>query len=157
LPKKTRTELLAKAEKGEVIDYERLLNEVPKKYVNNLQLNDNDSSGLQNIQHEAQETKSKFSGLKSIISESFVGNTAAQGFSKVTGYLTGLIGEAGRASDAMQGFDATMEFAGFGKDKIKSVGKDVKKYAQETVYDLEDVSNTTAQLAANGVDNFEKL
>lgn len=157
LPKKTRTELLAKAEKGEVIDYERLLNEVPKKYVTNLQLNDNASSGLQNIQHEAQETKSKFGGLKDIISGSFVGNVAAQGIGKVTGYLTGLVGEAGRASDAMQGFDATMQLAGFGKGKIKSVGKDVKKYADDTVYDLEDVSNTTAQLAANGVDNFEKL
>ncbi|WP_147161022.1 tape measure protein, partial [Weissella thailandensis] len=157
LPKKTRTELLAKAEKGEVIDYERLLNEVPKKYVTNLQLNDNASSGLQNIQHEAQETKSKFSGLKDIISGSFVGNVAAQGIGKVTGYLTGLVSEAGKASDAMQGFDATMQLAGFGKDKIKSVGKDVKKYADDTVYDLEDVSNTTAQLAANGVDNFEKL
>ena len=157
LPKKTRTELLAKAEKGEVIDYERLLSEVPKKYVTNLQLNDNASSGLQNIQHEAQETKSKFSGLKDIISGSFVGNVAAQGIGKVTGYLTGLVSEAGKASDAMQGFDATMQLAGFGKDKIKSVGKDVKKYADDTVYDLEDVSNTTAQLAANGVDNFEKL
>ena len=157
LPKKTRTELLAKAEKGEVIDYERLLNEVPKKYVTNLQLNDNASSGLQNIQHEAQETKSKFGGLKDIISGSFVGNVAAQGIGKVTGYLTGLVNEAGKASDAMQGFDATMQLAGFGKDKIKSVGKDVKKYADDTVYDLEDVSNTTAQLAANGVDNFEKL
>ena len=157
LPKKTRTELLAKAEKGEVIDYERLLNEVPKKYVTNLQLNDNASSGLQNIQHEAQETKSKFGGLKDIISGSFVGNVAAQGIGKVTGYLTGLVGEAGRASDAMQGFDATMQLAGFGKGKIKSVGKDVKKYADDTVYDLKDVSNTTAQLAANGVDNFEKL
>lgn len=157
LPKKTRTELLAKAEKGEVIDYERLLNEVPKKYVTNLQLNDNASSGLQNIQHEAQETKSKFSGLKDIISGSFVGNVAAQGIGKVTGYLTGLVSEAGKASDAMQGFDATMQLAGFGKDKIKSVGKDVKKYADDTVYDLKDVSNTTAQLAANGVDNFEKL
>lgn len=157
LPKKTRTELLAKAEKGEVIDYERLLNEVPKKYVTNLQLNDNASSGLQNIQHEAQETKSKFSGLKDIISGSFVGNVAAQGIGKVTGYLTGLVSEAGKASDAMQGFDATMQLAGFGKGKIKSVGKDVKKYADDTVYDLKDVSNTTAQLAANGVDNFEKL
>lgn len=157
LPKKTRTELLAKAEKGEVIDYERLLNEVPKKYVTNLQLNDNASSGLQNIQHEAQEAKSKFGGLKDIISGSFVGNVAAQGIGKVTGYLTGLVSEAGKASDAMQGFDATMQLAGFGKDKIKSVGKDVKKYADDTVYDLEDVSNTTAQLAANGVDNFEKL
>lgn len=157
LPKKTRTELLAKAEKGEVINYERLLNEVPKKYVTNLQLNDNASNGLRNIQHEAQETKSKFGGLKDIISGSFVGNVAAQGIGKVTGYLTGLIGEAGKASDAMQGFDATMQLAGFGKDKIKSVGKDVKKYADDTVYDLEDVSNTTAQLAANGVDNFEKL
>ena len=157
LPKKTRTELLAKAEKGEVIDYERLLNEVPKKYVTNLQLNDNASNGLRNIQHEAQETKSKFGGLKDIISGSFVGNVAAQGIGKVTGYLTGLVGEAGKASDAMQGFDPTMQLAGFGKDKIKSVGKDVKKYADDTVYDLEDVSNTTAQLAANGVDNFEKL
>ena len=157
LPKKTVTELLAKAEKGEVINYEKLLHNIPAKYVTNLELNDNASSGLHNIQDEAEETKSKFSNLKEIIGGSFIGNAAASGLQKVGGYLTSLVGEAENASDAMQGFEATMQLAGFGKDKIKAVGKEVKQYADETVYDLKDVSSTTAQLGANGVKNFEKL
>lgn len=157
LPKKTVTELLAKAEKGEVINYEELLRKIPSKYVTSLELNDNASPGLHNIQNEAEETGNKFSHLKEIIAGSFLGNAISGAFSKITGSLGDLWHEAENASDAMQGFEATMQLAGFGEKKIKSVGKEVKKYADETVYDLKDVSSTTAQLGANGVKNFEQL
>lgn len=157
LPKKTVTELLAKAEKGEVIDYEKLLHEIPLKYVTNLELNDNASPSLHNIQDEAEETKTKFTSLKDIVGGTFLGGMAMSGLSAIGGYLKETVGEAEKASDAMQGFEATMQLAGFGEEKIKSVGKEVKKYADETVYDLDDVSSTTAQLAANGVKGYEKL
>ena len=157
LPKKTVTELLAKAEEGEVIDYEKLLHEIPLKYVTNLELNDNASAGLHNIQDEAEETKTKFTSLKDIVGGTFLGSMAMSGLSAIGGYLKETVGEAEKASDAMQGFEATMQLAGFGEGKIKSVGKEVKKYADETVYDLDDVSSTTAQLAANGVKGYEKL
>ncbi|WP_373274074.1 hypothetical protein, partial [Weissella thailandensis] len=66
LPEEEITELLAKAEKGEVINYEELLHEIPLKYVTNLELNDNASPSLHNIQDEAEETKTKFTSLKDI-------------------------------------------------------------------------------------------
>ena len=157
LPKKQLTELLAKAEKGEVINYGELLRSIPKEQLTNLKLNDNASPELKHIQEEAEQTSSKFSQLKDIVSGSLIGNVAAQGISKVTGYLGGLIGEAEDASDAMEGFRSTMQFGGFGEKEIQSASKAVKKYADETVYDLGDVTSTTAQLAANGVKGYEQL
>lgn len=157
IPKKYLTKLEAMAEKGEVINYEELLNQIPKRYLTNLELNDNASPGLQHIQEEAEETGSKFSHLKEIIAGSFLGNALSGAFSMATSGLHDMVGEAMSASDAMQGFQATMELAGKSSKTIKSVGKDVKEYADTTVYDLKDVSSTTAQLAANGVKGYEKL
>ncbi|KRM31945.1 hypothetical protein FC65_GL000855 [Ligilactobacillus acidipiscis DSM 15836] len=157
LPKSVRTKLEAMAEEDEVIDYEKLLRSIPTKYLTELELNDNASEGLRNIQNEAEETKGKFSRLKDIIKGSFIGGAVLQGVSAIGGYLKDTAGEAMNASDAMQGFQATMELAGKSSKTIKSVGKDVKEYADTTVYDLKDVSSTTAQLAANGVKGYEKL
>lgn len=157
IPKKYLTKLEAMAEKGEVINYEELLNQIPKRYLTNLELNDNASPGLRHIQEEAEETGSKFSHLKEIIAGSFLGNALSGAFSMATSGLHDMVGEAMSASDAMQGFQATMELAGKSSKTIKSVGKDVKEYADTTVYDLKDVSSTTAQLAANGVKGYEKL
>lgn len=157
LPKKTVTELLAKAEKGEVIDYEKLLHEIPSKYLTELKLNDNASPALHHIQDEAEEAKGKFTSLKDIVGGTFIGNAAISGISAIGGYLKDTVGEAAKASDAMQGFQATMQLADFGEGTIERVGKQVKKYADETVYDLDDVSSTTAQLAANGVKGYEQL
>lgn len=71
--------------------------------------------------------------------------------------LSNLASEAIVASDALQKFDSTMEFAGFGTAEIDAAREAVKAYADETVYDLEDVANTTAQLAANGVKDYTEL
>ena len=68
-----------------------------------------------------------------------------------------LISEAVSASDALSKFAGTMKFAGFDEKEINAAREAVKKYADQTVFDLNDVDNTTAQLAANGVKDYQKL
>lgn len=68
-----------------------------------------------------------------------------------------LTGEAINSSDSLKKFESTMSFAGYDKSQIETAKTQMKDYADKTVYDLETVSNTTAQLAANGIPNFEQL
>lgn len=78
-------------------------------------------------------------------------------FSGAVGMLQDLAGEAVSASDSLQKFESTMDFAGFDSSKIDTTMAAMQDYANRTVYDLETVANTVAQLGANGVDNFEAL
>lgn len=71
--------------------------------------------------------------------------------------LSALSGETITASDSIDKFNSTMQFAGFDAKEIKKTQKAVKDYADLTVYELGDVLNTTAKLGANGVDNYEQL
>ena len=50
-----------------------------------------------------------------------------------------------------------MKFAGKSSSEITKLTTASKKYADDTVYDLTDVLNTTAQLGANGVKNYGQL
>lgn len=61
------------------------------------------------------------------------------------------------ASDGIQKFQSTMGFAGKSAGEIQKLTNASKKYADDTVYDLTDVLNTTAQLGANGVKNYGQL
>lgn len=69
----------------------------------------------------------------------------------------GLTDEAVEASDSMDKFVQTMQFAGIDNSKIEESKTVMKDYADQTVYELGDVMNTTAQLAANGVKDFDGL
>lgn len=71
--------------------------------------------------------------------------------------FVGLGQEALTAADALTKFGSTMEFAGFDSATIESSKAAVQDYAARTVYELETVANTTAQLAANGVADFVGL
>lgn len=71
--------------------------------------------------------------------------------------LKDLVGEAIEAADGLKKFETTMSFAGYDSKTIEQAQKDVKDYADKTVYDLNDISNTTAQLAANGIKDFTGL
>ena len=71
--------------------------------------------------------------------------------------LKDLVGEAIEAADGLKKFETTMAFAGYDSATIEKAQKDVKDYADKTVYDLNDISNTTAQLAANSVPDFMAL
>ena len=71
--------------------------------------------------------------------------------------LAGLVGDAVAASDATDKFKKSLSFAGMDTTVIESVSKQARKYADDTVYDLGTIQNTTAQLAANGVKGFSDL
>lgn len=71
--------------------------------------------------------------------------------------LGDLVGDAVAASDATSKFAKTLEFAGIDTSTIDNLKKSTKQYADDTVYDLATVQNTTAQLAANGVKDYDKL
>ncbi|KRN31637.1 tape measure protein [Liquorilactobacillus mali] len=106
---------------------------------------------------ESKTTGSALGTFKEKLSFGAVAGVAANTVQSVIGGLGELITQGASASDAMQKFDSTMEFAGFGKTAIKSASSSMKKYADDTVYDLDTVANTTAQLAANGVPHYTAL
>lgn len=71
--------------------------------------------------------------------------------------VASLGGEMVAASDSAQKFASTLSFAGVDTATIDKLTASTQRYADETVYDLADIRNVTAQLAANGVDNYAKL
>lgn len=157
VPKKTRTEILAQAQKGEVIDYEALLTKLPRRILTSIKLNDDASDKLKSIQESAENTGASLSKLKEIIAGSFIGGIAVNGVTAVVSSLKDIATEGASASDAMDKFRSTMQLGGFGEEEIKKTSDQVMEYANKTVYDLDDISNTTAQLAANGIKNYMGL
>lgn len=71
--------------------------------------------------------------------------------------IQNLAGEAINSSDALKKFESTMSFAGYDDSTISQAKADMKDYADNTVYDLDTVANTTAQLAANGIQDYTGL
>lgn len=86
-----------------------------------------------------------------------MGGLAASIGAKLMGVIQGLTGEITDASDSAQKFASTLSFADIDDSTIKQLTASTQAYADETVYDLSDIRNTTAQLAANGVDNYAQL
>ena len=91
------------------------------------------------------------------VAKGVLANLAAEGIQMVASGLVDLAGEAITAADSLTKFESTMEFAGFGAQEIDALTQSVQDYASKTVYDLETVANTTAQLGANGVKDFMAL
>ena len=86
-----------------------------------------------------------------------MGGLASSIGAKLVGAIQGLTGEITDASDSAQKFANTLSFADIDDSTIKQLTASTQAYADETVYDLSDIRNTTAQLAANGVDNYAQL
>lgn len=101
--------------------------------------------------------KDKLGSLKGAFSFGAVAGLAHNAISSVISGVQGLAGEAVNASDSMDKFRSTMKLGSFGDEEINKAAKAVKNYADDTVYDLSDVSNTTAQLASNGIKNYTEL
>lgn len=71
--------------------------------------------------------------------------------------VVGLAGEMVSAADGAQKFASTLSFAGIDDSTIKQLTASTQAYADQTVYDLNDIRNVTAQLAANGVNDYATL
>lgn len=86
-----------------------------------------------------------------------IGSLASTGISMAIDAISNLSNDIIEASDSAQKFASTLSFAGLDTSTINQLTASTQKYADETVYDLSDIRNTTAQLAANGVDNYANL
>lgn len=105
----------------------------------------------------AERTESKYMSLKDKLSIGAIAGVASSAIQVITGSFSDLIGESVEASDSIDKFKSTMKLGGFGEKEIGEATKIVQKYADDTVYDLSTVSDTTAQLAANGIKNYTEL
>lgn len=112
---------------------------------------------MRQMETTSKQSSSALGSFREKLSLGAIAGVASNAVSTLTGGIGDMVSQAAEASDAMQKFNSTMEFAGFGKDAIKTAGAAVKKYADDTVYDLGTVANTTAQLAANGVKDYTGL
>ena len=107
---------------------------------------DDASRGIESMGKTAGSIKGAISTLAKVAGPAI----AALGFGS-------LVSEAAAATDATQKFKRTLDFAGLDTSQIDALAASTKEYADATVYDLSDIQNTTAQLAANGVANYDKL
>lgn len=86
-----------------------------------------------------------------------MGGLVSTGVSMAVDAISNLSGDIVEASDSAQKFASTLSFAGLDTGTIDRLTASTQKYADQTVYDLSDIRNTTAQLAANGVDGYAEL
>lgn len=86
-----------------------------------------------------------------------VGGIAANIGGRLIDAIGSLSGEMVAAADGAQKFASTLEFAGIDTSTIDALTASTQAYADKTVYDLNDIRSVTAQLAANGVDNYAQL
>nr|DAJ52243.1 MAG TPA: tail tape measure [Caudoviricetes sp.] len=86
-----------------------------------------------------------------------IANLAGNILTSAINGVQSLVGEAISSSDALKKFESTMSFAGYDDSAISKAKDDMKDYADKTVYDLDTVANTTAQLAANGIQDYTGL
>lgn len=88
---------------------------------------------------------------------SAIGGIATKAVTTLWDKLAGLTGGVADMSDSIDKFKSTMSFAGLDTQAIDQATKDTRAYADQTVYDLGTVQNTTAQLAANGIHDYTRL
>lgn len=100
---------------------------------------------------------SKFGSLFSNSFTVALGNIASDVFTNLVGSFGDVVQAGMDASDAMARFEQTMGFAGVTGAEFDAASAAAKAYADATVYNLDTVLNTTAQLASNGVADYERL
>ncbi|WP_431522911.1 tape measure protein [Streptococcus lutetiensis] len=112
---------------------------------------------MQELAEKATHTNSVLGSFREKLSFGAVAGLAQTAIQGVVNSLSGMTGEVMNTSDAIEKFQSTMNFAGKTKEETEEATKLFKKYADDTVYDLNDITNTGAQLAANGIESYKEL
>lgn len=86
-----------------------------------------------------------------------VGGLVSSGIGMALDAIGDLTGDIVEASDSADKFKSTLNFAGLDTGTIDALTASTQAYADQTVYSISDIRNVTAQLAANGVQGFDKL
>lgn len=111
------------------------------------QFGDDFKNAFNRMKSSAQQSGSVF---KSVLGATGVAALVGNAINQVKA----LSSAAMQSSDSMDKFASTMQFAGIDNNQISEATKQLKAYADLTVYDNADAFNTAAQLAANGISNY---
>ncbi|AVK60256.1 phage tail tape measure protein [Lactobacillus sp. CBA3605] len=80
IPKEKRTELMAKVERGEAINWEETMRQMPRSIVTKMRIDKNQASeGLSSLKKQTESTSKGFSHLKEIIAGTFLGGAVQTG------------------------------------------------------------------------------
>lgn len=95
--------------------------------------------------------------LKSVLGANLISNAVISGVGMLKDGLVGMIGDLSSASATWKTFNANMKNIGMPDAQIKSTTKQLKKFAQQTIYSSADMSSTFSQLRAVGTKNTMQL
>lgn len=143
LPKEKQTELFAKAKKGEVVDYEKLLREIPSKITSEVKLNDNASTGLRSLKNQAHDVGDKFKRLKDVM----IGTFAAQA---LMGGIRAVVDGLKEASKA--GMEYNKE-----QDTMRTVWSALTTEAPKDGKELLNYINSLSQHSIYAADDINKM
>lgn len=142
----------AKKTANEIKSLSREINENKQKLEGAKGKADEFDNTLKNLDKTSSGLKGGFTVMKGALAD-----LASNAIQSAIGAVQGLAGEAVSSADSLKKFESTMGFAGFNDTQIKKAKASMKDYADKTVYDLDTISNTTAQLASNGIKDFTGL
>lgn len=154
LPKEKLVQLKAQADEKGFNSVQEYLKSLPKEQIVDIVAKDNASSTLNSISNNTKTAKTHMSSLKEVMEGTFLGNALYKGIEMIVSGLKDMTGQALTSYDALTTFKSTMKFAGFDTSAIKKSSDELKEYSKETIYNVGEMSNTAATLAANGVKNY---
>lgn len=157
LPKEKLVQLKAQADEKGFNSVQEYLKSLPKEQIIDIVAKDNASSTLNNISGNTETAHNHMSSLKEVMEGTFLGNAIYKGMEMIVSGLKDMTGQALTSYDALTTFKSTMKFAGFDTSEIKKSSDDLKEYSKETIYNVGEISNTAATLAANGVKNYTEV
>lgn len=113
------------------------------------------SEAVEDVDKKSKKSSKGFEGFG--VTAGAVGGLVSQGVGMAVDAIANLTGDIVEASDSADKFRSTLDFAGLDTSTIDALTASTQEYADKTVYSISDIRNVTAQLAANGVQDFDKL
>lgn len=113
------------------------------------------SEAVEDVDKKSKKSSKGFEGFG--VTAGAVGGLVSSGIGMAVDAIADLTGDIVEASDSADKFKSTLNFAGLDTGTIDALTASTQKYADQTVYSISDIRNVTAQLAANGVQGFDKL
>ncbi|MBP5833249.1 tape measure protein [Lactiplantibacillus plantarum] len=144
IPKQTRTELMAKVDKGEAIDWENTMRKMPRSVTTRMKLNKGQASeGLTALKKQSESTEHSFSHLKEIVAGTFLGGAIQAG---VQGLVSGL------KDAAKAGMEYNKE-----QDTMKTVWTALTTEAPKDGKELVDYINSLSQHSIYAADTINRM
>lgn len=115
------------------------------------------SSKIDELGRNVNRSNSILGTFREKLSFGAIAGMASSAIQSISSSVMGLSGEVLATSDSLEKFESTMNFAGKTKKETEEASKYFKTYADKTVYELQDVANTGAQLASNGIEKYKEI